>query len=308
MTQKVSIIIATHSRPHLLPRAVQSAFDAGTDVEVVVVDDASTDETADVCKKLDGIKYVRVDRNQHTAGARNIGITAASAPYLGFLDDDDWRLPGSLDKQVEILDERPEVGIVYGQFLSASQDGTLTEDDPAPQLLPEGDVFWEMMKGVIFGCLTAVFRKECIERVGLLDPNYSGIDDWDIWLRIAELYPVAALEEPVAVWRKAAQGSGQGSSNMTKLHSLAAKAYREKWLRLPRAVNDLGDNLDVFQSSILRSMSERIIHDMAYETEGDTERIRKVCAALRCYPRRAAEFSFYKMIAKNFILDTKRQK
>lgn len=306
MTPKVSIIIATHSRPHLLPRAVQSAFDAGTGVEVVVVDDASTDETADVCKSLDGIKYIRVDRNQHTAGARNIGITAASAPYLGFLDDDDWRLPGSLDKQVEILDERPEVGIVYGQFLSANQDGTLTEDEPAPQLLPEGDVFWVMMKGVIFGCLTAVFRKECIERVGLLDPNYSGIDDWDIWLRIAELYPVAALEEPVAVWRKAGQGSGQGSSNMTNLYTLAARAYREKWLRLPRSVNELGDNLDQFQATLLRTVSERIVHDMAYDTMGDGEKVRKLIEALRCYPKRAVEPGFYKMIAKNFVIDRNR--
>src|SRR6187549_1762319 len=97
---KVSVIIATHSRPNLLPRAVKSAFEAGTDVEVIVVDDASTDETAKVCLKLEGIKYIRIERNQRVAGARNLGILASTADYITFHDDDDLRIPGSLDKQV----------------------------------------------------------------------------------------------------------------------------------------------------------------------------------------------------------------
>jgi len=71
---RVSVIIPTHSRPHLLPRAVKSAWAAGRDVEVIVVDDASTDATAQVCHTLKGIKYIRLERNQGVAGARNVGI------------------------------------------------------------------------------------------------------------------------------------------------------------------------------------------------------------------------------------------
>jgi len=67
---KASIIIATRSRPRLLPRAVKSAQAAGSNVEVVVVDDASTDETAEVCRGLSGITYVRAEHNQRVAGAR----------------------------------------------------------------------------------------------------------------------------------------------------------------------------------------------------------------------------------------------
>ena len=74
---RASIIIATHSRPQLLPRAVESALAAGVDVEVIVIDDASTDETAAVCRALKGIKYLRVERNQRVAGARNIGLVAS---------------------------------------------------------------------------------------------------------------------------------------------------------------------------------------------------------------------------------------
>jgi glycosyltransferase involved in cell wall biosynthesis len=73
----VSIIIPTCNRPQLLPRAVESARAAGTDVEIIVVDDASHDETAAVCARLSGIKYIRLERNQGVAGARNVGILAA---------------------------------------------------------------------------------------------------------------------------------------------------------------------------------------------------------------------------------------
>jgi glycosyltransferase involved in cell wall biosynthesis len=86
---RTSIIITTYSRPKLLPRAVESALASGADVEVIVVDDASTDATADVCKKLNGIKYIRLDENQGTARARNIGIEASSGDYISFHDDDD---------------------------------------------------------------------------------------------------------------------------------------------------------------------------------------------------------------------------
>ena len=102
-----SIIIATHSRPDLLPRAVESARAAGVDVEVIVIDDASTDETAGVCRALKGIKYLRAERNQRVAGARNIGLVASQGKYISFLDDDDTRLPGSLDLQIELLEQNP---------------------------------------------------------------------------------------------------------------------------------------------------------------------------------------------------------
>ena len=111
----VSIIIPTHNRPHLLPRAVESAQRAGRDVEVILVDDASTDATAKVARSLHGIKYIRLEHNEGVAGARNLGILASRADYIAFLDDDDLRLPGSLDAQVEALKENPERGLPAGR-------------------------------------------------------------------------------------------------------------------------------------------------------------------------------------------------
>src|SRR5690242_20704176 len=105
---KVSLIIPTFNRPHLLPRAVASALRAGSDVEVIVVDDASQDDTASVCRKLRNIEYVRLERNQGVAGARNAGLLASTSEYVAFLDDDDLRLPGSLDHQLALLEAAPD--------------------------------------------------------------------------------------------------------------------------------------------------------------------------------------------------------
>ena len=110
-----SIIITTNNRPHVLPRAVASAHASGKDVEVVVVDDASSDETAEVCKSLSNINYVRVERNQGVAGARNIGLVASSGAYVSFLDDDDTRIAGSLDQQISVLELDSEAGLIYSQ-------------------------------------------------------------------------------------------------------------------------------------------------------------------------------------------------
>ena len=97
----VSVIIPTYDRPRLLRRAVESARSAGESVEVVVVDDASTDETAEVCRKLAGIKYVRLERNQGVAGSRNAGIQQARGEFLAFLDGDDLWEPHKLSRQVK---------------------------------------------------------------------------------------------------------------------------------------------------------------------------------------------------------------
>src|SRR5687768_1777372 len=123
---RISVIIPTHNRPSLLPRAVESARRAGSDVEIVVVDDASTDETAEVCASLEGIRYVRLERNQGVAGARNVGVLASTADFVAFLDDDDLRLPGSLDLQLKTLLDDPAVGFVCGPVLCADQGGGLT--------------------------------------------------------------------------------------------------------------------------------------------------------------------------------------
>lgn len=231
----VSLIITTHQRPHFLRRAIKSARRAGSNIEIVVVDDASSDETAEACADFDDIRYVRAERNQRVAGARNLGILASSGEYLAFLDDDDIRLPTSLDAQLELLASHPEAGLVYGQALIGDQWGTLTGSS-YPARCPQGDVLWELLSRNFIPSGTAVFRRSCIFKVGLFDERIPGLDDWDLWIRIAELYSVVALERPVMIWRQSTPFSGQGTSRAAELAALSTNQFLQRWMRLPRAV------------------------------------------------------------------------
>jgi len=231
-----SIIITTHSRPKLLRRAVESAFAAGTNLEVIVVDDASTDETATVCRDLTGIKYVRVERNQRVAGARNLGLLASTGQYITFLDDDDVRLPGSLDRQIKLLETNSEAGLIYGHAILADQSGEPTNQS-YPRICHQGDVLWELLGQNFIPCGTAVFRRSCLDRVGLLDQSLAGIDDWDLWIRIAELYPIMALAEPVMCWRQSTPASEQGTSAAARIVLQSVQQFQESWKNLPRVLS-----------------------------------------------------------------------
>lgn len=230
-----SIIITTHDRPRLLRRAVESAHAAGTNVEVVVVDDASTDETGSLCRTLAGITYVRVERNRRVAGARNVGLLASRGEYVTFLDDDDLRLPGSLNEQVELLEADRQAGLVYGQAICGDQQGEPTSHIYSSEY-PQGDIFWPLLSQNFIPCASAVFRRSCLDRVGLPDESLPGIDDWDLWVRIAELYRIIALQKPVMIWRRSTPVSGQGSSRASDVALQSVRQFRRGWMKLPRAV------------------------------------------------------------------------
>ena len=291
---KVSIIIPTHSRPQLLPRAVESALNAGTDVEVIVVDDASVDSTAEVCRSFGKIKYIRLEHNQGVAGARNVGILASSADFIAFLDDDDLRLPGSLDLQVDALLANKEAGFVCGPMLMADQEGNLTGEVSRPKghegdKGDKGDEFWNLLElNFPVMPISAVIRKSCFSSVGLLKNNLHGIDDWDIFVRIAELYPMLVLDQPVGIYRKPTPFSMQGSSPQAQHLSRVAR-HQLELLRLPRArAAPANKRREVRRRALSRIVDTLLwnavqaIRQRAYEFA-----CANVLAALRLSPRRA---------------------
>lgn len=296
---KVTVIIATHSRPHLLPRAVQSAQRAGSDVEVIVVDDASSDATAEVCRSLPGIRWIRAERNQRVAGARNLGILASTTDYISFLDDDDLRLPGSLDLQLAALERQPEAGLVYGQALIEDQNGIISDPHPGSLECPDGDVFWKLLEWDFISCLTVVFRKDCLYKVGMLDSNLAGFDDWDLWIRIAELYPVIAVEEPVAVWRQASRETQQGSSDLSKLFGAAANVYRTRWLSLPRAASAPERQRNETMGRFLSRAANVIVWEAAYALRAGEFRhaVDKLSLAFRLRPESVCHPYMIKLLA-----------
>lgn len=233
MSKSVSIIIPTRNRHFLLARAVESARQAGSEIEIIVVDDASEDRTPEICEKMNDVRYLRLSRRRGLGGARNAGIVASASEYISFLDDDDVRLPGSIDTQIKLLSARPDAGMIYGKALYGDEN-CRPKGDFYPRFCPQGDIFRQLMELNFIPCPAVVFRRSCLKTVGLLDEDAAGIEDWDLWLRIAQVYPVLALEEPVAVWRQPTAESGQFTSRPEKMHQQIYRLYTRKWLHFSR--------------------------------------------------------------------------
>ncbi len=291
---KTSVIIPTHNRPELLPRAVESAQSAGTDVEVIVVDDASIDHTAQVCRSLSRIKYIRVDRNQGVAGARNIGVLESSGDYIAFLDDDDQRLPGSLEKQVTALEANPHAGFCCGGMIMADQNYQPTGEVILPRHRGP-DVFWELLE-LDFPVmpLATLIRKKCLFSVGLLRRRLNGIDDWDLFTRIAELYPVIVLDEPMGVYRKPTDTSGQGSSARAAQLSTAAH-HQVELLRLPRALTGTRSQRRAIRRRALNRIADTLLFGAAQTAvnRGWSQVPSNLLMALRLRPSRLIRPSAY---------------
>jgi hypothetical protein len=201
------------------------------------------------------------------------------------------RLAGVLDLQVEALARAPEAGLIYAQALMADAKGVQTGDF-YPSHCPQGDVFWELLGRNFIPCGTAVFRRSCLFRTGLLDQSVPGIDDWDMWIRISALYPVMALEQPALVWRKSSPASGQGTSNASEMVRCATRQLRRKWLKLPRAVAAAAaaDALSGKRSEARRRFSRNMAAHLVFETAralGERQFLRAQAnglAALRLHP------------------------
>ncbi|MGZ5435065.1 MAG: glycosyltransferase family 2 protein [Pyrinomonadaceae bacterium] len=257
-----SVIITTHNRPHLLPRAVESARSAGKDLEIIVVDDASTDETAAVCQSISGIRYLRVERNQQVAGARNIGLVASRGKYITFLDDDDTRLPDTLNQQIEMLERSPEAGLIYGRAILGNANGEATNQS-YPSECPKGDLFWRLLGRNIIPCGSVTFRRSCLSRVGLLDDQIPGLDDWDLWIRISEIYPIVAVDSPMMIWRRSTPMSAQGTSHATHIVSHAIRQFRDVWMKLPRAAKASAGERRLAWRSFSENMFEHLVCESA---------------------------------------------
>ena len=298
----VSVIIPTHNRPYMLPRAVESARNAGRKVEVIVVDDASTDDTAKVCRALEGIKYIRLEQNQGVAGARNVGLLASSSDYIAFLDDDDLRLPSSLDLQTGALSSQSQAGWCCGSILFADQSGELTGEKSSPK--PEGgDVFWQLLE-LDFPVMpiSVVIRKECFFRVGLFRRSLAGIDDWDLFVRLAELYPVISLAEPVCIYRQPTPSSGQGSSAQAR-HLTRAARHQWQLLKLPRTAEASAARRREVRRRTVNRIADTLLWNAARRLPEGAYRFAcaNALAALRLNPLRAMRPMAYKRLCQRLL-------
>jgi glycosyltransferase involved in cell wall biosynthesis len=207
---KVSVLVLAHNYGRFLAEAVESLVsqDYAGEVEVIVIDDGSTDETPQVASDLqwaypDRIRYIRQE-NQGVAGAANTGLAAATGELIAFHSADDVTLPGKVRRQVEILATRPEVGLVYGDM--AVTDARLNVITPSfwesQGIVPvRGDALERAMIGPFVSGGTMMFRAAFRESFYPL-PAWAAWEDWWITVHVAAQAEFEYIDEPVLLYRQ----------------------------------------------------------------------------------------------------------
>jgi glycosyltransferase involved in cell wall biosynthesis len=196
----ISVIIPVFNRAHSVGKAIQSvlsqALPAGHSLEVVVVDDGSSDDPQGTLARFgDNIRLVGHATNHGAAAARNTGCEAARGDYIAFLDSDDWWLPGKLVAQLAFMREQG-FDISCTAYLLERRPGKFIV---SPRLrtggLSHSDIVWGcfVSPGSTLLCKTDVFRN-----VGPLDTTLRRLEDWDWLMRLTRTRLLGFLAEPLA--------------------------------------------------------------------------------------------------------------
>lgn len=241
MTPRVSVVIPTHNRSDLIERAVRSVLNQTfCNLECIVVDDCSNDDTVSVVESLDDdrITLIELEENRGASAARNAGIKVASGEYIAFLDDDDEWLPEKLEKQLDILENCGDsVGLVYCWMDYRDGDGNLVSEY-CPTYC--GDIFLDVLdKQRIGNSSTLIAPASVINEVGGFDESLPRGNDGDFIRRVAREYDVDYVAEPMVIsyvehgHRRISQQDDRGAKDAIAGQRAKFEKFPEELARYP---------------------------------------------------------------------------
>jgi len=198
----VSIIIPTYNRDKLILKALESIFSQTfQDYEVLIIDDASTDNTEQVIRELEHpkVRYYKLDQNSGQCVARNYGAKRATGDYLAFLDSDDEWLPQKLELQISLFSEGSDrLGAVYGY--TYQKDVIKNETVLSDSGFFRGDIHEKVLSGFCPPTPSLfVVKRSVYESVQGFDESLVTFVDLDLWLRISEHHDFDYVEAPVII-------------------------------------------------------------------------------------------------------------
>lgn len=237
---RVSVVIPTLNRSRQLAEAIRSVRAVegpDLDLEIIVVDNGSTDDTEQVARDL-GARFLRCT-TRGSAAARNVGIRAATGEYLALLDDDDIWLPAHVRPHLALLDARPDFVACIGQIvLTDPSDNPIGA--PFPQHLPDdGDVF-EAFLGQWPQIGAVLLRTSVRESVGYLDESIKSADEWDWLLRIALKHRIGSVPVPVMHFRlRPIANPKEDAANLERVGINRSIFWRNVWRARGRRLSPL---------------------------------------------------------------------
>lgn len=195
----VSVILPTHNRAHLLRRSIQSVLGQSYgDFELLVVDDASGDGTAEVVRGFadSRVRLIRLETNVGGGAARNAGVIHARAPIIAFQDSDDLWLPHKLERCMALLENDVNLIGVFSAFWQVK--GRLAVYGPvwvpANEQMPAG-----ILRENFIDTPTSVLRRQAFEHAGGFDPSLPRYQDWELFIRLLRIGRLAFIEEPLVL-------------------------------------------------------------------------------------------------------------
>ncbi len=203
----VSIIIPTYNRADYLALTLESIVQQTyQDFEIIVVDDGTPGQkNANVCSEFEKVKYIKIENFGGPAKPRNIGIKEAAGKYIAFVDDDDIWLPLKLEKQVEILENNPEFGLVHCCCELINESGQKLNriiGRPGSPDVKHGDVRMRMMGNWTIMMPTPLIRKDVITNAGFFNEIIPpALEDVEYWTRCSFFTKFYYIDEPLVQYR-----------------------------------------------------------------------------------------------------------
>ncbi|MDL1971071.1 MAG: glycosyltransferase family 2 protein [Candidatus Desulfofervidaceae bacterium] len=197
---KVSVIIPTYNRAHFLKEAINSVLaQTYKDYELIIVDDGSQDETAQIVKSdQDKLKYIFIPHHG-VSKARNVGIQEAKGELIAFLDSDDLWLPKKLEIQAAFFTFRPAALICQTEEIWMRNGQRV--NPKKYHLKPSGIMFAQSLRRCLISPSAVMMRKTLFDDVGLFDETMPACEDYDLWLRVTAKYPVYLLPQALVIKR-----------------------------------------------------------------------------------------------------------
>jgi glycosyltransferase involved in cell wall biosynthesis len=226
----VSIIIPAYNYAHYLAEAIDSALaQTYPDIEVIVVDDGSTDDTAEVCKTFgDQIRY-HYKKNAGLSAARNTGIELAKGKYALFLDADDILLPSMVERCMEVFDsDSSDIGVAACTRVLIDENGKVVEERPREKAVAEMITARDLllMNRITVAC--ALVRVAVFDSVGRFDEALTSSEDRDMWIRIASTFKLTRIPDELVRYRvhssNMSRNTDRMSQNMARVLEKARRA------------------------------------------------------------------------------------
>ncbi|MCD6385261.1 glycosyltransferase family 2 protein, partial [Candidatus Sumerlaeota bacterium] len=201
---RVSVIIPVFNRKEMVKEAISSVLNQTfRDFELIVVDDGSTDGTAEVVKSFNEVRYIRQE-HKGPASARNTGIMNAEGELIAFLDSDDLWLPEKLEKQVSYLDHHKGMMICQTEEIWLWKGRRIKPKRKHRK--QKGDIFHRAVELCLISPSAVMMRRQLFDQVGLFDETFPAAEDYELWLRVTSLMPVGLIDEELVIKRGGHEG------------------------------------------------------------------------------------------------------